>query len=324
MARQKTRGEVIAERLEQEAEEMIQQVQDDQKESEPEAKGLAIPEAEEVQDTPEEVVEEAENTPEESAETVEASNQEEEIQEDRTESDKGLLNAEQWENRYKNAQAKMTKDSQRAKELEAKVVEMSNTIAAMEAMKEKSQSSVAEAIEENVDLSEIIKDFPEIVKPLQKYVDARIGMIDNKLNESSKELLAAQQAELDRKHLEGIAAVHPDFETVSKSSDFAIWLERQTKMWKSVAVDGETQDVIALLSKYKKDLGLDSKSVSKEELVEKAKQNVEPTLSKARKQNIGSSKKIWSRSEIEKLSDKQYKKFEKDIDRAYSEGRIKA
>ena len=39
---------------------------------------------------------------------------------------------------------------------------------------------------------------------------------------------------------------------------------------------------------------------------------------------IGSSKKIWSRSEIEKLSDKQYKKFEKDIDRAYSEGRIKA
>ena len=37
MARQKTRGEVIAERLEQEAEEMIQQVQDDQKESEPEA-----------------------------------------------------------------------------------------------------------------------------------------------------------------------------------------------------------------------------------------------------------------------------------------------
>ena len=97
MAREKTKGEVIAERLEKEADEMIQQVQDSQTESDSEAKGLAIPEAEEVQDTPEEVVEEAENTPEESAETVEASNQEEEIQEDDTKSDKGLLTSEQWE-----------------------------------------------------------------------------------------------------------------------------------------------------------------------------------------------------------------------------------
>ena len=54
------------------------------------------------------------------------------------------------------------------------------------------------------------------------------------------------------------------------------------------------EPLIGLLCDFKKDLGIDSNTVSKEELVEKAKQNVEPTLSKARKQNIGSSKKIWS------------------------------
>ena len=322
MAREKTKGEVIAERLEKEADEMIQQVQDSQTESDSEAKGLAIPEAEEVQDTPEEVVEEAENTPEESAETVEASNQEEEIQEDDTKSDKGLLTSEQWEERYKNAQAKMTKETQRAKELESKIAEMSNKITAMEALK--SEPKIEEAKEEvGVDLSEIIKDYPEIVKPLQKYVDARFAQMDQKVSETTQEVLAARKEEEDKKHFDAIASAHPDYATVSNSPDFRIWLERQTKMWREVAVEGETQDVISLLSKYKKDLGIDSNTVSKEELVEKAKQNVEPTLSKARKQNIGSSKKIWSRSEIDKLSDKQYKKFEKDIDKAYTEGRIK-
>jgi phage shock protein A len=216
----------------------------------------------------------------------------------------------------------MTKETQRAKELESKIVEMSNKITAMETLK--SEPKIEEAKEEvSVDLSEIIKDFPEIVKPLQKYVDARFAQMDQKVSATTQEVLAARKEEEDKKHFDAIASAHPDYATVSNSPDFRIWLERQTKMWKEVAVDGETQDVISLLSKYKKDLGIDSNTVSKEDLVEKAKQNVEPTLSKARKQNIGSSKKIWSRSEIDKLSDKQYKKFEKDIDKAYTEGRIK-
>jgi hypothetical protein len=57
--------------------------------------------------------------------------------------------------------------------------------------------------------------------------------------------------------------------------------------------------------------------------VEKAKQNVEPSLSKARKQNVGSSKKIWTAQEIGKLSDKEFIKFEKDIDQAYADGRVR-
>ena len=57
---------------------------------------------------------------------------------------------------------------------------------------------------------------------------------------------------------------------------------------------------------------------------ERAKQNVEPTLSKARKQNIGSAKRIWSAQEIGRLSDKDFRKQEADIDQAYRDGRVKA
>jgi hypothetical protein len=94
-------------------------------------------------------------------------------------------------------------------------------------------------------------------------------------------------------------------------------------MWRTAAIEGDAKDVIELLSRYKEDLGLDSKKVSKKDLVEKAKQNVEPSLSKARKQNVSGSKKIWTAREIGKLTDKEYKKLEPEIDLAWSEGRVK-
>lgn len=322
MEREKTRGEMIAEKLEKEADEMLKQIQDSQQESEPEAKGLATEEAE-VEDTPEEVAEDVETLPDESQETEEASDQpEEEIQEEETKSDKGLLSAEQWEERYKNAQARMTKATQREKELEAKIAEMSNKITAIESMK--SEARIEKQKEEvNIDLGEIMKDYPEIVKPLQSYVDARIASVDQKMQQATQEVLKSQQEEADRKHYAAIAEEHPDWKSVSTSDDFTIWLERQSRMWRTAASDGDAQDVIALLSKYKNDLGLVSKKVSKEELVEKAKQNVEPSLSKARKQNVGSSKKIWTAQEIGKLSDKDFRKLEKEIDQAYADGRVR-
>lgn len=322
MEREKTKGELIAEKLEKEADEMLKQIQNSQQESEPEAKGLATEEAE-VEDTPEEVVEDVEALPDESQETEEASDQqEEEIQEELTKSDKGLLSAEQWEERYKNAQARMTKATQREKELEAKITEMSNKITAIESMK--SEARIEKQKEEvNVDLGEIMKDYPEIVKPLQSYVDARIATVDQKMQQATEEVLKSQQEEADRKHYAAIADVHPDWKSISASDDFTIWLERQSRMWRNAASDGDAQDVVALLSKYKQDLGLVSNKVSKKELVEKAKQNVEPSLSKARKQNVGSSKKIWTAQEIGKLSDKEFIKFEKDIDQAYADGRVR-
>ena len=321
MEREKTKGELIAEKLEKEADEMLKHIENSQTESEPEAKGLATQEAE-VEDTPEEVVEDAETLPDESQETEEASDQqEEEIQEEDDKSDKGLLSAEQWEERYKNAQARMTKATQREKELETKIAEMDNKIKAMEVMK--SETRIEQQKEEvNIDLGEIAKDYPEIVKPLQKYVDARIASVDQKVNQATEEVLKAQREEADKKHYGAIAEAHADWKSVSSSEDFTLWLGRQSRMWQSAASEGDAQDVISLLTKYKTDLGLVSKKASKEDLVEKAKQNVEPSLSKARKQNVGSSKRVWTAAEIGKLSDKQFRKHEKEIDQAYADGRV--
>lgn len=321
----KTKGELIAERLEKEADEILKQMEAAQKESEPEGQGLANLESE-VEDTPEEVVETVETSPEESQDTEESSQAEEiqtEVENEQVEDDKETISSEQWEERYKNAQARMTKATQKEKELERKIAEMTDKVKAMESMR--SETRIEKQKEEvDVDLSAIMKDYPELVKPLQNYVDTAFAKVNQKLEQTTQELTKAQQEEMVQKHKAKLAEVHPDFVQVANSEDFNLWLERQSPVWQQVAESGNADDTIELLSRYKKALGIKSTpEVSKKDLVEKAKQNAEPNLPKARKQNIGSSKKIWTAAEIGKLTDKQFLKYEKDIDQAYKDGRVR-
>ena len=321
----KTKGEVIAERLEKEADEMLKQIEASRKESEPEGQGLANLEPE-AEDTPEEIEETVETSPEESQDTEESSQAEEiqtEVENEQAVDEKETISSEQWEERYKNAQARMTKATQNEKELEKKISELTDKVKAMESMR--SETRIEQQKEEvGVDLSERMKDYPELVKPLQSYVDTAFAKVNKKLEQTTQELTKAQQEDMVREHKAKLAKAHPDYVQVANSEDFTLWLERQSPVWQQIADSGNADDTIELLSRYKKALGIKSTpEVSKEDLVEKAKQNAEPNLPKARKQNIGSSKKIWTAAEVAKLSDKQFLKYEKEIDKAQREGRLK-
>lgn len=321
----KTKGELIAERLEKEADEMLKQIETSRKESEPEGQGLANLEPE-AEDTPEEIEETVETSPEESQDTEESSQAEEiqtEVENEQAVDEKETISSEQWEERYKNAQARMTKATQNEKELEKKISELTDKVKAMESMR--SETRIEQQKEEvGVDLSEIMKDYPELVKPLQSYVDTAFAKVNRKLEQTTQELTKAQQEDMVREHKAKLAKAHPDYVQVANSEDFTLWLERQSPVWQQIADSGNADDTIELLSRYKKALGIKSTpEVSKEDLVKKAKQNAEPNLPKARKQNIGSSKKIWTAAEVGKLTDKQFLKYEKEIDQAQREGRLK-
>ena len=326
----KTRGEIIAEKLEKEADEMLKQYEASQKGPEDEAEEIATPE-QESEETPEENAEIVETSPEQPQDTEESSQAEEveTVEEEPLEEpvqQSNELTAEQWQERYKNAQAMMTKSTQgRAEDKKAfddKVISLESRIRELEAMPN-TPAVQAEMNEVEVDLSEIKKDYPELVDPLQQYVDTSMSKVLSKLQQAEAKLEQVAKAESDAKHFGEIRKAHPDYEVVATSDDFSVWLERQTGMWRSVAEHGEPADVISLLNKYKSDIGFDATPVSKEDLVEKAKQSAEPNLPKARKQKLGNSKKIWTASEIGRLTDKQYLKHESEIDRAYAEGRVR-
>jgi len=339
MSENKTRGEEIADKLEKEADEMVRQYEASQSGPEVEAEDVAHPEAE-AKETQEENEETVETSPDESQDTEESSQAEEvqsveeepepaeeveasESDEEETTKESNELSSSQWENRYKNAQVLMTKSTQESKELKDLVSNLQEKVKDMETVQSTTAVEAAKN-EVNVDLSEITKDYPELVKPLQQYVDASINQVEHKLNQAEAKLSKVQKAESDAKHFQEIEETHPDYRSVASSEDFTVWLERQTGMWRGVASTGEPADVVALLSKYKSDIGFKTtKNVSKANLAEKAKQAVEPNLPKARKQKLGGKKKIWTRTEIKRLKNADFEKHEKAIDQAWAEGRVR-
>ena len=163
----------------------------------------------------------------------------------------------------------MTKATQNEKELEKKISELTDKVKAMESMR--SETRIEQQKEEvGVDLSEIMKDYPELVKPLQSYVDTAFAKVNKKLEQTTQELTKAQQEEMVREHKAKLAKAHPDYVQVANSEDFTLWLERQSPVWQQIADSGNADDTIELLSRYKKALGIKSTpEVSKEDLVER-------------------------------------------------------
>ena len=119
----KTKGELIAERLEKEADEILKQMEAAQEGIRTRSQGLANLESE-VEDTPEEVVETVETSPEESQDTEESS-QAEEIQ---TEEERTIwmirkrYHLNNGRNGTRMPRRRMTKATQREKELEGKLL----------------------------------------------------------------------------------------------------------------------------------------------------------------------------------------------------------
>ena len=86
-----------------------------------------------------------------------------------------------------------------------------------------------------------MKDYPEIVTPLQKYVDARIASVDQKVTQASEEFVRTRREEADKRHFFEIADAHPDYQSLSSSEDFTLWLERQSRMWQKAALQKAIQ-----------------------------------------------------------------------------------
>lgn len=208
------------------------------------------------------------------------------------------------EERIKNAQAKMHRATQEAAELRKINQQMADRLSQLEA---KVQA------EEEPELKSLQEDYPDIAKPLL----AKISKLEKQLYETAQSFDAKAEVSQLEKHFQTIRSAHPDFEDLAGSEDFQGWLDRQTPVWKQVSKSGTADEVIELISRYKEVL---TPSPS-----DKARRVAEPSVPRATKtnKNSESSKRLWTRDEINRLSLSEYAKLEEEIDRAMVEGRIR-
>lgn len=143
-------------------------------------------------------------------------------------------------------------------------------------------------------------------------------VIGDEVSESLDQIKKGQ-AELEfEKAMTEVKKVHPDAAAIQTSKEFLKWYQAQSPKVKALFEEGSSvADWVLGIDSYKKSINQvdDKKQLQKESIKTTSKKSdvkVQPT----------SDKKIWLESNIEKMSPKEFAKYEKEIDKALAEGRV--
>ena len=121
--------------------------------------------------------------------------------------------------------------------------------------------------------------------------------------------LAQREAQLE------LGRLHPDFNDIKESDDFHSWADSQPMEIKSWIYENNSDGKLAAraIDLYKKDrgLGLDKKTTTSTpnndkggaDLLVKTSEQIQPV----------NQKKVWRKSDINKMSDQEFERYEKDI-----------
>ncbi len=264
------------------------------------------------------------------------------------------LNTENATKRISAAQNKMHDSNARAKTAEEQTSQLTierdellkklaakDTPAAVPAAEKTEETKQAEAPKDDelqTSLDELAQEYPEIAKPMLKMMAKQ--EVENKtlrdqvsaLQESEKTRTADAVVEKENGHFNAIQEVHKDFREISEEPLLDEWIEGLPAVERvgarAIRKGGTTEDVIELLTSFKKANGYELPADSKEDTpekkgnskLEKAKKAANPSFNKAKDVNIEDGKAPFSRREIDAMSMAEYAKNEPAIDAAMSKG----
>jgi len=294
------------ERLEQEAQEMLEEVRKQQDE----------PVAADTENVEEEILETA---PEEQSDQVEVEAEapsEEEGSGEKSDLDELLSRVDKAERAMKGAQAKMTKSNQEAAELRKHNTSLLEAIGDL-------KGQLLEKTHDASKITQLREDYPDFA-PLFDQNDAmraELGRTNESLNavRNDREKLVEQK---DREaHFAKIEAAHPDVQQITQTSDWALWLDAQNADIQHYIEAGSANDVNFAISKFKEDLKIKAPT-PRETALEKAQEAAQPKMPKARKQKVGA-KKTWTVDDITKMPLHEFEKNKDQIMSAWGEGSIR-
>lgn len=308
--------------LDAEAEELIRQLQGQQGE-EPEEPGEE--DQQEPTDAPSETGDDASGDGEEPAE----SGEQDEPVDDESELRKQLRVAEE---RYRNAQARMTKATQEAAELRRKVDSLERENNDLKAKAERAPEKPTGSADEDADLDKLLEDYPDVVGPLVR----ELRVLQKQFSEKNEQDTRSAEEKALQAHFDAIASRHPDWEDIVAQDDWQGWIERQPPLRRRAAQEGTAEEVVELLDAYKQDMGMsvapsqDDSDPPQEpdparapEAVTRPRRVAEPRVPRARTPDPHAGKKIFSMAEIKRMKPSEFEALEAEIDQAIAEGRVR-
>lgn len=270
------------------------------------------------EDTPEQPEPEVEaQAPEEPTETAEEP-VEAPVEDERGELSETELALKKADERYKNAQRKMTQATTEAKELRRL---HEQTMAELGELKR-------QLAEKDVDLEklkQVREEYPDLAAPIldaMERTQAQVAETNAEIEQLRQMRDQEVRAKAQEQHMSLIREAHPDLDNIVQSGDWADWLEVQNDEMQRYAERGNVPEVVYLLNKFKNDMGF-RQPTPQERALEKAKAAAEPKLPKSRKPDTGAGQKIWSRAEINAMSLKDFEANQDAVMEAWRQDRIR-
>lgn len=222
-----------------------------------------------------------------------------------------------WRERYSNLQSYSSKQ---VNELKAQMAELQRQIDLDK--KKPTESSVPSNVEE---MRDWIKKYPELAGILKAMMKEEANYVKEELGAKLEELESTKRQVEANRAFQAVVRVHPDFGNLINSPEFQEWVQRQPEekgragqaILDAMTKGFDADEAIKAVNIYKRELA----PGKKKDPVRSAAETVSRSVNSDVPQSV-SGKRQWKESEIEKMSFKDYDKFEADIDAAKREGRF--
>ena len=225
--------------------------------------------------------------------------------------------ADTWKERYSNLQSYSAKQNN---ELKNTIKELETKVNLLE--KRPTESSVPTNTEE---MRQWVEDYPELASILKTMMKEEAQFVKEELGAKLDELENTKRQVEANRAFQAILKVHPDFGDLVNSAEFHDWISRQPEekgragqAMLDVMTNGfDSDEAIKVINIYKRELAPVKKKDPLRAAAETVSRSIIPNVP-----DTHGGKRQWKESEIEKMSMRDYDKFEADIDAAKREGRF--
>jgi|SRR5210317_4743 hypothetical protein len=173
------------------------------------------------------------------------------------------------------------------------------------------------------ELKEFKQKYPDVYDVVETVANMQSENRAKQLEEKIK-LLQSREQELVRLDAEKeLKSKHPDFDDIRNSDDFHDWAKSQPESIQNWIYknSGDPEAASRALDLFKSDMGINS-NPKKSSAGSKSKASAADMVS-AKTTNVEPQQaKVWTEKEILSLSPAEFDRLEKEIDKAWEEGRI--
>jgi chromosome segregation ATPase len=228
--------------------------------------------------------------------------------EEAQDSDEGLSKdakpGDNWQKRYSDLRKHL---ANKEKEWSQKLDEISNEL------KTKTSTELPRTKEE---VEKWVKKYPDVARIVRALAKEEANNTGREFDDRVKELEKLKESISLEKAKSDLLRIHPDFDDISESEDFAEWVEAAPK-WVQTAIydDLDVASAASAIKLYKVEKGIKPRNSEKEAaLAVKTPKNTTP---------IDDESKTWlTESKVQKMSPREYEAKEEEIFKAMREGKF--